>query len=365
MTFGLATGKLHPKIPRCHGEGGKSRLTTVEGLAALSLDALSSVAYGPEAIMVTLAVAGAGAITAALPITLVIVGLPGVLVVSYCQVIAVHPDGGGSYAVAKKDLGTRISLLAAAGLVVDHVLTVAVSLAAGAASLASAFPVLAHHSLAVCLVGPALLTAVNLRGVADSARVLMLPMALFVVSVLGVVVGLSRPAPAATVGAPQSLHATEALGLLLLLKAFSAGCSALTGIEAVANAVPMFRKPRVGRAQRTELLLGVAPGGAAGRADAGHPPAPRGPPPRRDGPGPADRRRLRHRDNGDRAHTSPSFTPGSMPHRASCVCPGSRVIRPSPELNASGAHVIGSTPRPVRRRSASGSVSPVKISTYG
>ncbi|MGW3359997.1 APC family permease [Streptomyces bungoensis] len=258
MTFGLATRKLYPKVVRRHGEGDKSHLTVVEGLAALSLDALSSVAYGPEAIMLTLAAAGAGAITAALPITLVIAGLLGVLVVSYCQVIAVHPDGGGSYAVAKKDLGTKVSLLAAAGLVVDYVLTVAVSLAAGAASLASAFPVLAHHSLAVCLGGLALLTAVNLWGIADSARVLLLPMVLFVVSVLGiVVVGLSRPAPAATVGTPESFHATEALGLLLLLKAFSAGCSALTGIEAVANAVPMFRKPRIRRAQRTELLLGV------------------------------------------------------------------------------------------------------------
>ncbi|MFE1754623.1 APC family permease [Streptomyces anandii] len=258
MTFGLATRKLYPKVVRRHGEGDKSHLTTIEGLAALSLDALSSVAYGPEAIMLTLVAAGAGAITAALPITLVIVGLLGVLVVSYCQVIAVHPDGGGSYAVAKKDLGTQVSLLAAAGLVVDYVLTVAVSLAAGAASLASAFPVLAHHSLAVCLGGLALLTVVNLWGIADSARVLMLPMVLFVVSVLGiVVVGLSRSAPAATVGTPQSFHATEALGLLLLLKAFSSGCSALTGIEAIANAVPMFRKPRIKRAQRTELLLGV------------------------------------------------------------------------------------------------------------
>ncbi|MFE2511935.1 APC family permease [Streptomyces naganishii] len=258
MTFGLATRKLYPKVARRHGEGDKSHLTTLEGLAALSLDALSSVAYGPEAIMVTLVAAGAGAITAALPITLVIVGLLGVLVVSYCQVIAVHPDGGGSYAVAKKDLGTKVSLLAAAGLVVDYVLTVAVSLAAGAASLASAFPVLAHHSLAVCLGGLALLTAVNLWGIADSARLLMLPMALFVVSVLGiVVVGLSRSAPAATVGTPESFHVTEALGLLLLLKAFSAGCSALTGIEAIANAVPMFRKPRIRRAQHTELLLGV------------------------------------------------------------------------------------------------------------
>ncbi|MCQ4082441.1 APC family permease [Streptomyces sp. RB6PN25] len=258
MTFGLASRKTHPKVPRLHGEGGKSHLTSIEGLAALSLDALSSVAYGPEAIVVTLVAAGSGAITAALPITLVIAGLLGVLVISYCQVIAVHPDGGGAYAVAKKDLGTRVSLLAAASLVVDYTLTVAVSLAAGAASLASAFPPLAHHLLLICMIGLALLTAVNLRGVADSARALMLPMVLFVVSVLGVViVGLLRTHPAAAVGTNQSVHVTQALSVLLVLKSFSAGCSALTGVEAIANAVPMFRTPRVKRAQATELMLGM------------------------------------------------------------------------------------------------------------
>jgi amino acid transporter len=254
----VASRKVHPKVPRRHGEGGKSHITSIEGLAALSLDALSSIAYGPKAIVIVLAAAGSGAIAAALPITLVIAGLLGVLVISYCQVIAVHPDGGGSYAVAKKDLGTKTSLLAAAGLVVDYVLTVAVSLAAGAANLASAFPVLAPYLLPVSVVGLALLTAVNLRGIADSARVLMLPMALFVVSILGViVVGLFRSHPVATVGSPQPVHATQTLSVLLLLKAFSSGCSALTGVEAIANSVPMFRQPRVRRAQHTELMLGV------------------------------------------------------------------------------------------------------------
>ncbi len=136
-------------------------------------------------------------------------------------------------------------------------LTVAVSLAAGAAALASAYPSLGSHLLGVCLVGLALLTAVNLRGVAESARVLMLPTALFVVSILGIVViGLLRGHPAAVVGTAQPVHATEALGILLLLKAFSAGCSALTGVEAIANGVPTFRVPRVRRAQHTELMLG-------------------------------------------------------------------------------------------------------------
>ncbi|MFE4816480.1 APC family permease [Streptomyces sp. NPDC056704] len=258
MAYGLARRELRPRVPLRHGEGDKYHLTSVEGLAALSLDALSSVAYGPEAIVLVLIAAGTSALSATLPVTLVIAGLLAVLVVSYGQVIAVHPDGGGAYAVGKKDLGPTVSLLAAASLVVDYVLTVTVSLAAGAASLASAFPVLDSHLLAVCLIGLALLTAVNLRGVAESARVLMLPTVLFIVSILGIVVlGLARGHPVAFVGTAQPVHATEALSVLLLLKAFSSGCSALTGVEAIANGVPSFREPRVKRAQRTELMLGA------------------------------------------------------------------------------------------------------------
>ncbi|MFF1598934.1 APC family permease [Streptomyces mirabilis] len=258
MAYGLARRELRPRVPLRHGEGDKYHLTSVEGLAALSLDALSSVAYGPEAIVLVLIAAGTSALSATFPVTLVIAGLLAVLVVSYGQVIAVHPDGGGAYAVGKKDLGSTVSLLAAASLVVDYVLTVTVSLAAGAASLASAFPVLDSHLLAVCLIGLALLTAVNLRGVAESARVLMLPTVLFIVSILGIVVlGLARGHPVAFVGTAQPVHATEALSVLLLLKAFSSGCSALTGVEAIANGVPSFREPRVKRAQRTELMLGA------------------------------------------------------------------------------------------------------------
>ncbi|MFF3061146.1 APC family permease [Streptomyces sp. NPDC057909] len=258
MAYGLARRELRPRVPLRPGEGERHHLTSIEGLAALSLDALSSVAYGPEAIVLVLIAAGTGALTATLPVTLVIAALLAVLVVSYGQVIAVHPDGGGAYAVAKKDLGPRTSYLAAASLVVDYVLTVTVSLAAGAASLVSAFPALGSHLLEICLVGLALLTAVNLRGVAESARVLMLPTGLFIVSILGIIaLGLLRSHPAAVVGTAQPVHGTEALGVLLLLKAFSSGCSALTGVEAIANGVPAFREPRVKRAQRTELMLGA------------------------------------------------------------------------------------------------------------
>ncbi len=156
MAFGLARRELRPRVPLRPGEGDRSHLTSLEGLAALSLDALSSVAYGPEAIVLVLITAGTGALNATLPVTLVIAGLLAVLVVSYGQVIAVHPDGGGAYAVAKKDLGPRTSYLAAASLVVDYVLTVAVSLAAGAASCATlaspplSRPALAASTLAAC-----------------------------------------------------------------------------------------------------------------------------------------------------------------------------------------------------------------------
>ena len=258
MGFGTARGKAVPRVPLRHGEGNKGHLTSFGGLAALSLDALSSVAYGPEAIVLVLAAAGTAALRLTLPVTLAIAGLLAVLVVSYCQVIAVHPDGGGAYAEGKKDLGATVSLLAAASLVVDYVLTVAVSLAAGAASLASAFPSLQHHLLAMCLAGLIVITAVNLWGIAESARVLMLPMVVFLAAIFGVIaVGLVRAHPAAIVGTAQPVRVSEAVGVILILKAFAAGCSALTGIEAIANGVPVFRQPRARRAQRTELMLGA------------------------------------------------------------------------------------------------------------
>ena len=157
-----------------HTQSGHD-LGVAGGLSALSLDALSSVAYGPEAMMLVLVTAGVSALRYTLPLTLVITAMLAILVVSYTQVIAAHPDGGGSYAVAKRNLGRWPALLAAASLVIDYVLTVAVSLAAGAASLGSVFPTLSHHLLAVSLVGLALLTAVNMFGITESAKLLLLP----------------------------------------------------------------------------------------------------------------------------------------------------------------------------------------------
>jgi len=207
-----------PRVQLRPGEGSKDHLTSFEGLAALSLDALSSVAYGPEAIVLVLAAAGTSALGLTLPVTLAIAALLAVLVVSYCQVIAVHPDGGGAYAVGKKDLGATVSLLAAASLVVDYVLTVAVSLAAGAASLASAFPSLDHHLVAMCLTGLVLITAVNLWGIAESARFLMAPMVVFLAAIFGVIiVGLMRSHPAAVVGTAAPVRISEAVGVILIL----------------------------------------------------------------------------------------------------------------------------------------------------
>ncbi|MGW4121898.1 APC family permease [Nocardia sp. NPDC004711] len=263
MVETLETPKKHPltvdRRLRRDQRGDAYRLTALGGLAALSLDALSSVAYGPEAIVLALIPAGIGAVSWTLPVSLAITALLLVLVLSYRQVIAVHPDGGGAYAVAKKDLGRGAALLAAASLVVDYVLTVAVSLAAGAASLASAFPALADHLLLVTLLGLVVLTVLNLIGIAESAKVLMGPTIVFILAIFAVIAGgFVHHDPVAVIGTDLGpVEPVESVGILLLLKAFSAGCSALTGVEAIANAVPAFRTPAVKRAQHTEMALGA------------------------------------------------------------------------------------------------------------
>ncbi|MFE9409684.1 APC family permease [Streptomyces sp. NPDC006704] len=259
MSKAVAQGAAPGQRPR---GGDRHRLTATQGLAALALDALASVAYGPEAIVLVLAAAGGNGLGFTLPVTLAIAALLTVLVASYRQVIAAFPDGGGSYAVARRHLGTRASLVAAACLILDYVLNVAVSVTAGVAALTSAFPGLYGHRLALCLAALALVTAVNLRGVVESAKLFVVPSAVFVAAIGAiVVVGLFRAAPASTYTADghTSVLAGNATGVgaLLLLKAFASGCSALTGVEAVANAVPSFRAPAARRAQRTEVALGA------------------------------------------------------------------------------------------------------------
>jgi amino acid transporter len=254
------------------------QITPLEGLPALSLDALTSVAYGPQAIIAVLAVAGAGALHLILPVTIAIVALLAILVFSYRQVIDAYPGGGGAYAVSRANLGSRAGLVAAAALVVDYTLTVAVSIAAGVASLTSAFPGLRPATVPICLGILAVVTVFNLRGLGDAARAFLLPTMAFIIG-LGavVVVGLIHPLALHAAQPGRSLlpaHAVQAASVLLVLKAFAAGCSALTGVEAIANGVPLFKRPRQARAKRTELLLGVILGamllGVAVLADRWH-----------------------------------------------------------------------------------------------
>lgn len=238
-------------------EGQKHFLTAFQGIPALCLDAMSSVAYGPQAIAAILIASSLAATKDTLPILFVIVAMLAILTLSYTQVIRVASDGGGSYAIGKMLLGPNVAKLAAASLVVDYVLTVAVSLSAGAQALSSVFPSLQSHELIVCLAGLAILLTLNLRGISESAKALVVPTVLFLVAIYATVISdLVRSHPVAHLSGPNLGPSGETLGLLLVLKAFSNGCSAVTGVEAIANSAPAFRHPRVKRAQRTEIALG-------------------------------------------------------------------------------------------------------------
>ena len=238
-------------------DGERERLTALGGLAALSLDALSSVAYGPEAILVVLVTAGVSALKYSLPITGAIVVLLAALVTSYRQVIEAFPNGGGAYAVSKRHLGKVPSLVAAASLIVDYILNAAVGVSAGVEALTAAFPALYGARVWLCLLVLALITASNMWGVVESARIFMVPTLAFIAAMAVVIIGglvRSQPDVALSHAMPSI---TDSVGVLLILKAFASGCSALTGVEAIANSVPQFRKPRAKRAQHTEVWLGV------------------------------------------------------------------------------------------------------------
>jgi amino acid transporter len=250
--------------PLPSAEASKEQINPVEGLSALSLDALTSVAYGPEAIIVVLALAGAGALHLVLPITGVVVVLLAILVFSYRQVIDAYPGGGGAYAVSRANLGAGAGLVAGASLIVDYTLTVAVSIAAGVGALTSAFPSLTSATVPICLGVLAVITLLNLRGLGETARAFLLPTMIFIFGLLGIIaIGLIHPLALHAPRPGRELlpaHGLQTVGVLLVLKAFSAGCSALTGVEAIANGVPLFKEPRAVRAKRTELLLGVTLG---------------------------------------------------------------------------------------------------------
>jgi amino acid transporter len=233
------------------------RLTALGGLAALSLDALSSVAYGPEAILIVLVTAGSAALRYTMPVTVAIVVLLAALIFSYRQVIEAFPNGGGAYAVSQRHLGRVPSLVAAASLIVDYVLNAAVGVSAGVEALTAAFPPLYGARVWICLGVLALITAANMWGIAEAARLFMVPTIAFIAAIFLVIgVGLLRAHPAVPLSHTMP-QATDTVGALLVLKAFASGCSALTGVEAIANSVPQFRLPRARRAQHTEVALGV------------------------------------------------------------------------------------------------------------
>jgi amino acid transporter len=227
------------------------------GIPVLGLDALSSAAYGPEAALTLLIPLGAIGLHYALPIIAIICAILTIVYFSYRQTIAAYPNGGGSYTVARENLGPMMGLLAGAALAVDYILNVAVGISAGVGALVSAFPSLLPHTLVLCLGILAVITLVNLRGIKESGAAFMLPTYAFVgLLALVIVVGIAKSiasggSPEPVVRPPAITPAVDAASAWLLFKAFASGCTAMTGVEAVSNAVPLFRKPAIPLAQRT------------------------------------------------------------------------------------------------------------------
>lgn len=238
------------------------RIGRLPGLAVFSSDALSSVAYASEEILLVLSPAGAVAVAYAAPVAVAIVVLLFLVVASYRQVIPAYPHGGGSYSVARENLGPMAGLVAAASLLVDYTLTVAVSVAAGVAAITSAVPALYQHRVALGLLAVALVALANLRGVRESAAMLSIPTYGFILSVGGLLaVGayrwVSGTLPAAAPAPPVAVAAAAApvLTVFLVLRAFSSGCTAMTGVEAIANGVTSFKEPRARHAVDTLTIL--------------------------------------------------------------------------------------------------------------
>jgi amino acid transporter len=245
-------------------EEDEQKIGPLAGVAVLGLDALSSAAYGPEAALTLLLPLGALGLARVVPITGIIIGVLLIVYFSYRQTIGAYPDGGGSYTVTKENLGQGWALLAGAALALDYILNVAVGISAGVGALVSAVPVLLPHTLALCLVILALLTLVNLRGTRESGITFLLPTYLFV-GALGVVLVLGGIKTAMAGGHPVSVAPpavlaapTEAAGLWILMRAFASGCTAMTGVEAVSNGVPLFKPPTIRHAERTlTIIIGI------------------------------------------------------------------------------------------------------------
>jgi amino acid transporter len=254
-------------------EEEKEQIGPLAGIPVLGLDALASAAYGPEAALTVLIPLGVLGLHTIVPISLLIIAVLVIVYVSYRQTIDAYPNGGGSYTVAKENLGTSAGLVAAAALLLDYVLNVAVAISAGVGALVSAVPALLPHTLSLCLAVLAVLTVVNLRGIRSAGLALMAPTyaflgCLFVVIAIGAWKAFEHGGhPPPLVAPPPPLAAGGAASLWLFCRSFASGCTAMTGVEAVSNGVPAFRKPSNVLARRTlasiiaalvVLLAGIA-----------------------------------------------------------------------------------------------------------
>lgn len=246
--------------PLKSNESHSQKLNKLKALAVLSSDALSSVAYGPEQILIVLIAAGGAALWYSLPIALGVLVLLVALVLSYRQIIFAYSQGGGAYMVSKENLGTNFGLTAGGSLLVDYILTVAVSVSAGTDAITSAFPALHAQAVLVAVIIVVIITVLNLRGLTDSATLLSFPVYFFVLMMF-LVIGAGFFEAATGHAVPVHPHAAigtpvMGIGLFLLLRAFSSGCTALTGVEAISNAIPSFKEPAPKNAAKTLLMMG-------------------------------------------------------------------------------------------------------------
>src|SRR5919197_4863774 len=236
------------------------RLDKTTALAVFASDALSSVAYATEEILLVLVLAGTVALSYSLPIGLAISALIAIVVSSYRQTIGAYPQGGGAYVVTKDNLGLFPALIAAAALLIDYVLTVAVSVAAGVAAVTSAFPLLFRYRVLLAVAAVVIIAVANLRGIRESGKIFAAPTYLFIVSVFSLVLyGAAGALFDFLPEAPYARHppGLEGVGLFLVLRAFAAGCTALTGVEAVSDGVPAFKAPEAYNARIVLLSLGA------------------------------------------------------------------------------------------------------------
>ncbi|HEY9643933.1 MAG TPA: APC family permease [Coleofasciculaceae cyanobacterium] len=236
----------------------EERLSRAAGLAVLSSDALSSVAYATEEILLVLVAAGSGVLGFSQPIAIAIIALLAIVILSYRQTIKAYPNGGGSYIVARENLGLMPGLVAAASLMIDYILTVTVSISAGTAALTSAVPSLQPYTVDLCLLFIFLIMLANLRGLRESGNLFMVPTYAFVVSIFILIfLGFFKQATGYVPPPYPEVPVQESLGLFFVLRAFSAGCTALTGVEAISDGVMAFKPPEWKNARSTLLFLGV------------------------------------------------------------------------------------------------------------